>query len=370
MDRRARHEATLLPSERRLSIVRAMFDDLRAEDIFAAAERIAGVCIRTPLRRSAALSRMAGGDVLLKLECEQVTGSFKLRGAYNAIASLSPEVRAHGVVASSAGNHGLGVAWASKHLKVPAVVFVPVDAPESAVLRHYLTILDEVSQLHTVLSGDAVVSGKSREQARAEYVISLADTRPEAESALRFLLETPLAMAEALAGTPGALTSLVRIDVECRLDTGPIDPAERAANEASIGKTISQPTAMSRNGVDDIDAELIRMREDPLARAVLFRAQADALQSATNGGMSVETAAVALDLDPDLLKLIQKDAAAGAQLVPTSALGTGPKPDVTGPKPDKSGPTPDVPKTGAGKQAGAATTHATGGAVSAAGGSQ
>ena len=130
MDRRARHEATLLPSERRLSIVRAMFDDLRAEDIFAAAERIAGVCIRTPLRRSAALSRMAGGDVLLKLECEQVTGSFKLRGAYNAIASLSPEVRAHGVVASSAGNHGLGVAWASKHLKVPAVVFVPVDAPE------------------------------------------------------------------------------------------------------------------------------------------------------------------------------------------------------------------------------------------------
>ena len=107
-----------------------MFNDLRVIDIFAAARRIEGVCVRTPLRRSEALSALAGHDVHLKLECEQVTGSFKLRGAFNAIAALPVDVRARGVVASSAGNHGLGVAWSAHHLHVPAVVFVPAAAPQ------------------------------------------------------------------------------------------------------------------------------------------------------------------------------------------------------------------------------------------------
>jgi len=107
-----------------------MFDDLRLDDIYAAAHRIHGICVRTPLRRSEALSRVAGGDVWFKLECQQITGSFKLRGAYNAIALLPDDVRARGVVTSSAGNHGLGVAWAAKHLGIPATVFVPRAVPD------------------------------------------------------------------------------------------------------------------------------------------------------------------------------------------------------------------------------------------------
>ena len=107
-----------------------MFDDLKPADIYEAARRIAGVCVRTPLRRSTELSRVAGGDVWLKLECEQVTGSFKLRGAYNAITLLPRAVRELGVVTSSAGNHGLGVAYAAKQLGAPATVFIPRDAPE------------------------------------------------------------------------------------------------------------------------------------------------------------------------------------------------------------------------------------------------
>ena len=105
------------------------FERLRAVDVFAAARRIDGVVRRTPLVRSAGLSDIAGGDVFLKLENEQITGSFKLRGAFNAIASLPPEVRARGVIASSAGNHGLGVAYAAKQLGIPATVYVPADAP-------------------------------------------------------------------------------------------------------------------------------------------------------------------------------------------------------------------------------------------------
>src|SRR3990172_5060997 len=98
-------------------------------DIRAAALRIAPRIRRTPLRRSTGLSEFLGGDAWLKLECEQVTGSFKLRGATNALALLDERARATGVVASSAGNHGLGIAAAAKELGVAATVFVPRTAP-------------------------------------------------------------------------------------------------------------------------------------------------------------------------------------------------------------------------------------------------
>ena len=106
------------------------FSDLRPTDVLAAARRIDGVVRRTPLVHSVPLSEIAGGDVYLKLENEQITGSFKLRGATNAIASLPADVRARGVVASSAGNHGLGIAYAARHFGIPATVFVPRSAPE------------------------------------------------------------------------------------------------------------------------------------------------------------------------------------------------------------------------------------------------
>ncbi len=106
-----------------------MFADLRAADILAAGERLRGLVNRTPLVRSDGLSALAGGDVYLKLENEQITGSFKIRGAMNALGTLPAELRARGVVASSAGNHGLGVAYAAKHLGIAATIFVPSNAP-------------------------------------------------------------------------------------------------------------------------------------------------------------------------------------------------------------------------------------------------
>ena len=100
------------------------------DEVRRAAERIRGVIAATPLRRSPSLSARVGGDVWLKLETEQRTGSFKLRGAYNAIASLPDDVRARGVVAASAGNHGLGLSYAARLLGVPATIFVPASSPE------------------------------------------------------------------------------------------------------------------------------------------------------------------------------------------------------------------------------------------------
>ncbi|MHB1225524.1 MAG: pyridoxal-phosphate dependent enzyme, partial [Gemmatimonadaceae bacterium] len=89
-----------------------MFSDLRPVHVFQAAARIRGAAVRTPLRHSPALSALVGGEVYLKLETEQVTGSFKARGALNTILALGEAGRRRGVVASSAGNHGLGVAYA------------------------------------------------------------------------------------------------------------------------------------------------------------------------------------------------------------------------------------------------------------------
>src|SRR3954470_23682222 len=107
-----------------------MFSSFRATDVIAAADRIRPFVKRTPLVRSDPLSDIAGGDVYLKLESEQITGSFKLRGAFNVLATLPPEVRARGIVASSAGNHGMGVAYAAKHFGVPATIFVPSTAAQ------------------------------------------------------------------------------------------------------------------------------------------------------------------------------------------------------------------------------------------------
>ena len=106
-----------------------MFSDTRSDDVLAASRRLEGITRRTTLRRSRELGAIAGCDVFLKLESEQTTGSFKLRGAFNLISSLPAEVQRRGVVASSAGNHGLGVAWASHHFGIPATIFVPETAP-------------------------------------------------------------------------------------------------------------------------------------------------------------------------------------------------------------------------------------------------
>jgi threonine dehydratase len=107
-----------------------VFERLKSSDVETAAQRIAPYIKRTRLVYSKALSMVAGGDVYLKLENEQVTGSFKPRGAYNALQLLSPAQHATGVVASSAGNHGLGVATAAKTLGIAAKIYVPNNAPE------------------------------------------------------------------------------------------------------------------------------------------------------------------------------------------------------------------------------------------------
>jgi threonine dehydratase len=98
-------------------------------DIEAAAKRLAGIAVRTPLINAPILDDRIGARVFLKAETLQRTGSFKFRGAYNKVSLIPAEQRAAGVVAYSSGNHAQGVAAAAKLLGLRATIVMPADAP-------------------------------------------------------------------------------------------------------------------------------------------------------------------------------------------------------------------------------------------------
>jgi threonine dehydratase len=102
-----------------------------ADDVLAAAEVLDGVAHRTPVFESRRLNDQLGARVLLKAESLQRTGSFKFRGAYNALSHLDASGRTNGVVAFSSGNHAQGVALASRLHGVSATIVMPIDAPAS-----------------------------------------------------------------------------------------------------------------------------------------------------------------------------------------------------------------------------------------------
>jgi threonine dehydratase len=99
-----------------------MPDTVSLQAVYRARRALAGRIRRTPLAVSDALSRLAGAPVHLKLEHQQITGSFKLRGATNAVLALPPEQRAKGVVGVSTGNHGRGLAYAAKQAGVRCII--------------------------------------------------------------------------------------------------------------------------------------------------------------------------------------------------------------------------------------------------------
>ena len=98
-------------------------------DVTAAAARLAGTAVRTPVLESPLLNDRLGCRLLVKAEPLQRTGSFKFRGAYNALSALPAAQRAKGIVAFSSGNHGQAVAAAARLYGVPATIVMPSDAP-------------------------------------------------------------------------------------------------------------------------------------------------------------------------------------------------------------------------------------------------
>ena len=126
-----------------------------ANDVRAAAERIAGRITRTPLVHAQKLSLITGADIWLKLENLQYTGAFKERGALNKLLLMSDADRARGVIAASAGNHAQGLARNAQALGVPAVIVMPVTTPDVKVRQT------------RVLGAEVVLTGHDFDEANA-----------------------------------------------------------------------------------------------------------------------------------------------------------------------------------------------------------
>ncbi|MDF3864103.1 hydroxyectoine utilization dehydratase EutB [Pseudomonas denitrificans (nom. rej.)] len=125
-------------------------------ELYRARQRIQGLVRQTPLEHSPSLSRLLGAPVYLKLESQQITGSFKLRGASNAIAQLDDEQKARGVVAASTGNHGRALAHAARVLGVQATICLSQLVPANKV------------QAIRELGAEVRIVGHSQDDAQAE----------------------------------------------------------------------------------------------------------------------------------------------------------------------------------------------------------
>ena len=138
-----------------------MLDVPTIDDIRAAAGRIKGSVIRTPMLVSRTLSEIVGAEVWLKFENLQFTAAYKERGALNKLLQLTPEERARGVIAASAGNHAQAVAYHAKRLGIPATIVMPASTPTVKVTQtagHGATVV-----LHGDMFDDAYA--KARELA-------------------------------------------------------------------------------------------------------------------------------------------------------------------------------------------------------------
>ncbi len=123
-------------------------------DIQKARELLAGHVLRTPTVASPGLSRMTGADVYLKLENQQVTGSFKTRGSFVRMAALSDAERKAGVIAASAGNHAQGVGYHAEKMNIPATIYMPANTPFTKVAR------TEALGAKVILEGETVAESR------------------------------------------------------------------------------------------------------------------------------------------------------------------------------------------------------------------
>ena len=145
------------------------------DDIRAAAERLKGAVIRTPMLVSRTLSEIIGAEVWLKFENLQFTAAYKERGALNKLLQLTPEERSRGVIAASAGNHAQAVAYHARRLGIPATIVMPLATPSIKVSQtegHGAKVL-----LHGAMFDDAYAKAREIEVAEGMVFVHPFDDR-------------------------------------------------------------------------------------------------------------------------------------------------------------------------------------------------
>src|SRR5579862_547609 len=232
-------------------------------DVEAARERIAGHIRMTPVYISDSLTRVLGRQVQLKAENLQRTGSFKLRGAVNILASLSDQERAAGVVAASAGNHGQAVARAARDFGVRATIFMPQDAPMAKV------------EPCVAYGGEAVLVGAGFEEALAEafayaeatgatFVHAFEDERVIAGQGtigLELAEQIPQVETVLIPIGGGGLASGVAISVRALLPGVRLIGVEARRDGYTIadGIAVKQPGALTMSILDELLDDLVRV---------------------------------------------------------------------------------------------------------------
>jgi len=319
---------------------------VRLADIEAARLLLEGIAIETPMEDSRWLSAFAGGSVRLKCENLQRTGSFKARGAYVRISRLSPEERAHGVVAASAGNHAQGVALAAQLLGIRATVFMPEGAPipkEKATRGYGAEVIFHGRYLEDALGAAKDFAARTGAvlihpfdhvdivAGQGTAGLEIAEQAPDVRTVL-----VPTGGGGLLAGIAIAVKSLrpdVRV-VGVQAAQAAAFPASLAAgapvaltsmNTMADGIAVGLPGEVTFAAVRDHVDEIVTVSEDALARAVLAVLERAKMLVEPAGAAAVaalleephrfETPAVAVlsggNIDPLLLgKVIQHGMAA------------------------------------------------------------
>ena len=280
-------------------------------DIEAARQRIATSIVRTPLARSPAISELSGGEVRLKLENLQYTGSFKARGALNRLLALSDDERALGVIAASAGNHAQGVAaWATR-LGIKSTIVMPLATPLIKVTRtqHY--------------GADVVLFGESyddayahacelREQSGAIYVHAYDDDAIMAGQGtigLEILDDLPDVDDVIVPIGGGGLIGGIGVAIKARrpktriigVEAAQVPSMKRAFAEGKpvkvdAARTLAEGIAVRRVGDRNFEVcqqvvdDIVTVDDDEIARAIVFMLEND--KTVAEGAGAAAVAAV------------------------------------------------------------------------------
>ena len=253
------------------------------EAIEEARTRLASIARTTPVYGSETFSRMTGRDVRLKAENLQRTGSFKVRGAVNKIATLGPDERASGVIAASAGNHGQAVAWAAREEEVAATIFMPHHTPMAKIeaTRNYGARVE--------LAGETFEEalGAARETARstgATFVHAFEDDHVIAGQGtigLELLEQVPHLETVVIPVGGGGLASGIALALKSsRPNTrvvgvqaarcAPLAGGEVGGFTIAEGIAVKEPGQLTRSILADVADEMLMVSDEEISQAIVL----------------------------------------------------------------------------------------------------
>jgi threonine dehydratase len=261
-------------------------------DVEAARERLGGRARVTPVYGSETLSRLTGGRVWLKAENLQRTGSFKIRGAVNKLATLDEAERGAGVIAASAGNHGQAVAWAARELGIAASVFMPQDAPMAKV---------EATQgygAETVLTGalfdDALAAATARaDETGATFVHAFEDPlviAGQGTIGLELLEQVPDAATFLIpiggGGLAAGIATVLRASKPDVRIVG-VQAGKTGRGTIADGILVKHPGALTMAILDELLDDIVHVEDDAIAEAITLLLERSKLVVEGAGAASV-----------------------------------------------------------------------------------